>query len=230
MKRPEIGDIVLAAPSSESADQTFQYVVVLDLFDEGASCVLATLRTDLAIEIDLILPTDVTLLSAPVVVHSMTGCQIPYTRLSRTFASCGIAIADEIFAARLGDPSGKFEAGQPTLLIGDHREDQVTAIYSQFFEMFHITEAELTKSKAIVEAPTELDSQIRMDEAIRRVHDLTATEEQADLVIERATLVKLMQSANGVDLNEEFKRWIGNPSDLASNNVQLFELEFDNGQ
>ena len=230
MKRPEIGDIVLAAPSSESADQTFQYVVVLDLFDAGASCVLATLRTDLAIEIDLILPTEVTLLSAPVVVHSMTGCQIPYTRLSRTFASCGIAIADDIFAARLGDSSGRFEAGQPALLFGDHREDQLTSIYSQFFEMFHITEAELAKSKAIVEAPTALDSQIRMNEAIRRVQDQTATAEQRQLVRERLDLMDQRDSVSDIDFDEEFKILIGNPAVLASNNAQGFELEFDNGQ
>lgn len=145
MKDIEEGDIVLATPADASLDDENQYVLVFEVLESAASCILITLRTDLAIELDLVLPSELTGLSNTVTIHTMTESVIPRSRLSRAIAHCGDEVLQEILDLRYSEPSQRFQYGEETLPLGDPRERELTVMYRNFRELFEVREHEKSR-------------------------------------------------------------------------------------
>ena len=131
------GDIVVAHPdpSNNDPDINIVYVLVLIQSIHVAECVLITRHMDLAIQRDIILGTEETGIDGDLVIHTLTGVDIPYSRLTERVGRVDGDVLDEIIATRYSAPTGKYRCGVKAH-DGDPRADRIIRLYTNFRRFF----------------------------------------------------------------------------------------------
>lgn len=151
------GDIVIAASGEGGQNGESELVLAFEVGESEVRCLLVTLRQDMAIELDLILPPSDTKMNDKIVIHNLAETWISFDRLSSPVGHCEIEILQALVDLRFGTYSGERPTGSEVMPFGDPRDRQLRSIYANFRRLFGHQQRPLLR--AVIEDKNALGSE-----------------------------------------------------------------------